>query len=344
LTEPFAAQTCIYVSFMIGGVYMSNKRQKLPAKLVLIVAYDGVQIIDIAGPAQVLSTANEEGADPAYDVRIVGFQAGLVETASAFAIMAGEIPADGAVDTLLVPGGPGVHDVRNDAIAKMAIINLVQRTQRVCAVCTGAFLLAEAGILDGRRAVTHWRSADRLAREFPGVKVDPEPLFLNDGPVWTTAGVTAGIDLMLNLVQQDHGAALSARVARRLVVYMRRAGDQKQYSEPLALQATSGAPFEALSRRIAGDPCLQWTVEKMAEAAGQSLRTFHRRFEAATGQSPAKAVEKIRCDLARSLLHTTDLNLAQIADRAGLGTETRLRRAMTRQFGVNPSEMRERFA
>jgi transcriptional regulator GlxA family with amidase domain len=323
---------------------MSNKRQNLPPKLVLILAFKGVQIIDIAGPAQVLSTANEEGADPAYDVRIVGFQSGLVETASAIAIVAGKVPDDGTVDTLVVPGGPGVHDVRNDAIAKMAIIDLVQRTKRVCAVCTGAFLLAEAGILNGRRAVTHWRSSDRLGREFPSVKVDPEPLFINDGPVWTTAGVTAGIDLMLNLVQQDHGAALSARVARRLVVYMRRAGGQKQYSEPLALQAASGAPFDALSCRIAGDPRLQWTVEKMAEAAGQSPRTFHRRFEAATGQSPAKAVEKIRCDLARSLLHTTDLTLGQIADRTGLGSETRLRRAMTRQFGVNPSEMRDRFA
>jgi transcriptional regulator GlxA family with amidase domain len=145
---------------------MSNKRQNLPPKLVLILAFKGVQIIDIAGPAQVLSTANEEGADPAYDVRIVGFQSGLVETASAIAIVAGKIPDDDTVDTLVVPGGPGVHDVRNDAIAKVAIIDLVQRTKRVCAVCTGAFLLAEAGILNGRRAVTHWRSSDRLAGNF----------------------------------------------------------------------------------------------------------------------------------------------------------------------------------
>jgi transcriptional regulator GlxA family with amidase domain len=332
------------ISFMISGVYMSNKRQKLPSKLVLILAFDGVQIIDIAGPAQVLSTANEEGADPHYDVRIVALQAGLIENASGFAILAGEIPGEGAVDTLVVPGGPGVHILRKNPLASIALNDLSQRAARVCSVCTGAFLLAEAGILDGRRAVRHWRSTDLLAREFPNVKVDPDPLFLNDGPVWTTAGVTAGIDLMLSLVQQDHGAALSARVARRLVVYMRRAGGQKQYSEPLALQAASGAPFDALSCKIVGDPCSQWTVEKMAEAAGQSLRTFHRRFEAATGQSPAKAVEKIRCDLARSLLHTTELSLGQIADRTGLGSETRLRRAMTRQFGVNPSEMRDRFA
>ncbi|WP_197090806.1 AraC family transcriptional regulator [Bradyrhizobium sp. LTSP849] len=329
---------------MISGVYMSNKRQKLPSRLVLILAFDGVQIIDIAEPAQVLSTANEEGADPHYDVRIVALKAGLIESESGFAILAGEIPKEGAVDTLVVPGGPGVHILRKNPLVNIALNDLSQRAARVCSVCTGSFLLAEAGILDGRRAVTHWRSTDRLAREFPNVKVDPDPIFLNDGPVWTTAGVTAGIDLTLSLVQQDHGAALSARVARRLVDYMRRAGGQKQYSEPLALQAASGAPFDALSCQIAGDPRLQWTVEKMAETAGQSLRTFHRRFEAATGQSPAKAVEKIRCDLARSLLHTTDMSLGQIADRTGLGSETPLRRAMTRQFCVNPGEMLDRFA
>jgi len=329
---------------MIGGLYMSNRHQKMPSRTVLILAFDGVQIIDIAGPAQVLSTANEEGATPPYDVRIVALEAGTIENASGFAIVAAEIPRKGAIDTLVVPGGPGVHILRKTPSASLALNDLSRRATRICSVCTGAFLLAEAGLLNGRRAVTHWRSAAQLAREFPKVKVAPEPLFLNDGPVWTTAGVTAGIDLMLSLVQQDHGAALAARVARRLVVYMRRAGGQKQYSEPLALQAASGAPFDVLSGKIAGDPCFPWTVEQMAKASGQSLRTFHRRFEAATGLSPAKAVEKIRCDLARSLLHTTDLSLGQIAGRTGLGSETRLRRAMTRQFGVNPSEMRDRFA
>jgi transcriptional regulator GlxA family with amidase domain len=193
-------------------------------------------------------------------------------------------------------------------------------------------------------AVTHWRSCDRLTREFPASNVDPEPLYVNDGPIWTTAGVTAGIDLILNLVQQDHDATLAARVARRLVVYMRRPGGQRQFSEPLALQAASAAPYDGLTQKIANNPAATWSVEQMAEMAGQSLRTFHRRFRAATGSSPSEVVEKIRCDLAHSLLHTTEQSLGQIAVRTGFGSEIRLRRAMVRCFGINPSEMRERFS
>src|SRR5882724_1001365 len=323
---------------------MPNNDQKVPRRTVLILAFAGAQIIDIAGPAQVLTTANEEGATPSYDVQLVAFQAGPIVTASGFAMLASAIPPVGEIDTIIVPGGPGVHDIRKDPAVRGALSDLSQRARRICSVCTGAFLLAETGILDGRTAVTHWRSCDRLAREFPAINVTPEPLFVNDGPIWTTAGVTAGIDLMLNLVQQDHDATLTARVARRLVVYMRRPGGQRQFSEPLALQAASAAPYASLAQKIADDPAAAWTVEQMAEMAGQSLRTFHRRFRVATGLSPSEAVEKVRCDLAHSLLHTTEQSLGQIAVRTGFGSEIRLRRAMVRCFGINPSEMRERFS
>jgi putative intracellular protease/amidase len=203
---------------------MPNNDQKVPRRTVLILAFAGAQAIDIAGPAQVLTTANEEGATPSYDVQLAAFEAGPVVTASGFAMLAGAIPPVGEIDTIIVPGGPGVHDIRKNPAVRDALSDLSQRARRICTVCTGAFLLAETGILNGRTAVTHWRSCDRLAREFPAINVDPEPLYVNDGPIWTTAGVTAGIDLILNLVQQDHDAALAARVARRLVVYMRRAG------------------------------------------------------------------------------------------------------------------------
>jgi transcriptional regulator GlxA family with amidase domain len=319
---------------------MPNNDQKVPRRTVLILAFAGAQIIDIAGPAQVLTTANEEGAIPSYDVQLAAFEAGPVVTASGFAMLAGLIPPVGEIDTIVIPGGPGVHDIRKDPAVRDALSDLSQRARRICTVCTGAFLLAETGILNGRTAVTHWRSCNLLAREFPAVNVNPEPLFVNDGPIWTTAGVTAGIDLMLHLVQQ----ALAARVARRLVVYMRRPGGQRQFSEPLALQAASAAPYDSLTQKIVNNPAATWTVEQMAEMAGQSLRTFHRRFRVATGLSPSEAVEKVRCDLAHSLLQTTEQSLGQIAVRTGFGSEIRLRRAMVRRFGINPNEMRERFS
>jgi transcriptional regulator GlxA family with amidase domain len=323
---------------------MSKHEQKMPNRNILILVYPGVQIIDVAGPAQVLSTANEEGATPPYKVQVVAFRPGVIETASGLSLLAAEIPTDGDFNTIVIPGGPGVHMLRADPRAREMLREMIPRAERVCAVCTGAFLLASAGLLDGRTAVTHWRSCDQLAREFPSIHVDPSPIFLNDGTIWTTAGVTAGIDLMLSLVQQDHSAALAARVARRLVVYMRRPGDQKQYSDPLALQATSSAPYGELTQRIMSDPSAAWTVERMADNAGQSLRTFRRRFQAATGMLPAEAVEKIRCDLAHALLQTTNLSMEQIAVRAGFGSEIRFRRATVRRYGVTPSEMRARFA
>jgi len=323
---------------------MPNIDQKMPSRIILILAFPGVQIIDIAGPTQVLTTANEEGAMPPYDVRVVAFEAGPVETASGVGIIATPIPIFGKIDTIMVPGGPGVHKARKDPRFNADLLALVQRARRICAVCTGAFLLAETGVLDGRTAVTHWRSCERLAQEFPAIKVDPDPLFMNDGPVWTTAGVTAGIDLTLDLVQHDHDPALAARIARRLVVYMRRPGGQKQYSEPLALQVANATPYQDLMQLIASNPAADWSVETMAEKAGQSLRTFHRRFQAATGASPAEAVERVRCDLARSFLHTTNLGFAQIAAKTGFRSEICFRRAMIRQFGLGPREMRRSFA
>ncbi|OOO22962.1 hypothetical protein BTE56_04475 [Agrobacterium pusense] len=322
---------------------MTMNDQKMPARLVLILAFPGVQILDIAGPAQALTTANEEGAAPGYDVRIVSPTFQLVQTASGFPIAAEEVPVGLKSDMVVIPGGPGVYPGRQSPGLIDFVRGLSSNTVRVCSVCTGAFLLAQTGLLDGRKAVTHWRSCERLAADYPNVSVDPDPLFLRDGQFWTTAGVTAGIDLMLNLIENDHGAALASRVARRLVVYMRRAGGQKQYSEPLTLQQSSASPYDALLQKIATEPAFPWTVEAMAEYCGQSLRTFHRRYEQSTGVSPAKAIEKIRCDLARALLHTSEHPIKEIARRVGFGSELRLRRAMLRHYGVGPNELRHSF-
>jgi transcriptional regulator GlxA family with amidase domain len=224
-----------------------------------------------------------------------------------------------------------------------ALRRLCAHARRICAVCTGAFALAEIGLLDGRRVVTHWRSCARLAREFPPVRVDPEPLFVQDGNIWTTAGVTAGIDLSLALIDRDHDAALATRVARRLVVYMKRPGGQRQYSEALELQQAASAPYDILLQKIASRPADTWRVETLAASAGQSTRTFHRKFVTAAGVTPAEAVEKVRCDLARTLLQTTHLKVAQIANKTGFGSESALRRSLKRQYGVGARDLRERF-
>jgi transcriptional regulator GlxA family with amidase domain len=226
---------------------MSKSERKLPIRrAVVMFVYDGVQVLDVAGTAQALTTANEEGAAPQYDLHLCALTAGAVATASGFSLMAQALPRSGVVDTLFIPGGPGVHRLRLSTDAISALLRVCRRARRICAICTGAFLLAETGLLDNRRAVTHWRSCDRFAREFPTIDVDPEPLFIGDGNIWTTAGVTAGIDLTLSLIENDHGMALASRVARRLVVYMKRPGGQRQYSEPMALQEATSDPYKEL--------------------------------------------------------------------------------------------------
>ena len=278
-----------------------------------------------------------------YDVSVVALTPGPVQTASGFAVVAGPIPQSGVIDTLIIPGGPGVFRLRDDPAAIAAITRLTKRTTRICAVCTGAFALAATGLLAGRRAVTHWRACARLAREYPDIVVDPEPLFIRDGDIWTTAGVTAGIDLALSLIEDDHGAKVAARVARRLVVYMRRPGGQRQFSEPLLLQSATDGSYDTLLQKIAGRPSAPWTVQMMAGEAQQSERTFHRKFVQQTGTTPAHAVERVRCELVRSLLQTSEVKLAQIAAKTGFGSESAMRRALKRQFGVSARELRERF-
>jgi len=322
---------------------MSKSEQKLPTRRAVIFVYDGVQVLDVAGTAQALTTANEEGAAPQYDLRLCALMAGTVTTASGFAVTVQSVPRRSSIDTVFIPGGAGVHGLRKNAEAISALARLCKRARRVCAICTGAFMLAETGLLDNKTAVTHWRSCARLAREFPKINVDPEPLFIREGNLWTSAGVTAGIDLTLSLIENDHGAALASRVARRLVVYMKRPGGQRQYSEPMALQDATAEPYRELLQTIAGRPTASWTVDAMAVAAGQTTRSFHRKFVAASGVTPAEAVEKIRCELARALLQTTQLKLAQISSKTGFRSESALRRALQRQYGVTARDLRQRF-
>lgn len=323
---------------------MPKTGQKLPTREVVILAFDGVQPIDVSGPAQAFATANELGDFSAYVVRLCTLSNEKIRTASGFHMAAEQVPDDLDIDTLIIPGGPGVHDPKlTEADYIEALRRLCARSRRICSICTGAFLLARTGLLADRRAVTHWCSCDRFQREYPNVQVDSDSIFLRDDNLWTSAGVTAGIDLTLALIEEDHDTALTSRIARQLVVYMRRPGGQNQYSEPLSLQESASAHYGDLLQQITSDPAFPWTPEDMACAARQSLRSFYRQFADEVGATPAKALERIRVELARTYLHTTDMRLKQIAAKTGFHSEKRMRDAMLKHFGISPKEMRDRF-
>jgi transcriptional regulator GlxA family with amidase domain len=320
----------------------TNKAHILPTmrpKDIVILAYDGAQPIDIAGPLQAFATANEEAGRDAYQVSVAAVRRGAFDLAGGLRVLVA--PSPSRADTLVVPGGPGVHLAKGDPLQVAAVRKLAQRARRVCSVCTGAFLLAEAGLLDNRKAVTHWRSCGRLAKEYPNVRVLTDPIWVRDDHIWTSAGVTAGIDLTLALIEEDLGSPVALQVARRLVVYMRRSGGQAQHSAPLALQAADA--FGPLLEWILANLHKPLKVEELADRSGMAPRSFHRHFLARTRLTPAKAVERLRLDQARMLAETTNLSLTTIAARVGFGSEERLRRSFHRTLGVAPNEYRDRF-
>ena len=216
------------------------------------------------------------------------------------------------------------------------------QARRVASVCTGAFLLAAAGVLDGRRAVTHWKACARLAKRFPAVRVEPDPIFVRDGSVWTSAGVTAGIDLTLALVEEDLGRSIALAVARHLVVFLKRPGGQAQFSTTLALQ-TSEDKFGALHEWINGHLADDLSLTVLADQAGMSERSFSRHYAEATGQTPARAIERLRVEGARHLLLDSRVPIKRIAQRCGFGSEETMRRSFLRLLSVTPHDYRSRF-
>ena len=290
-----------------GLAERTKKAHILPTmriKEILIFTYDGAQPIDIAGPLQALATANEEAGYDAYRVRVAAIRAGALSLAGGLRVLVERLSRR-RINTLIVPGGPGVFAARRDPSHIVAVRRLAQRAQRVCSVCTGGFLLAEAGLLENRKAVTHWRSCARLAAEYPNVRVLTDPIWVRDGQLWTSAGVTAGIDLTLALIESDLGPAVALKVARRLVVYMRRPGGQAQHSAPLALQSADA--FGPLMEWILENLHKPLKIEQLADRSGMTPRSFHRHFLARTRLTPAKAIERLRLDQARTLMETTNL-------------------------------------
>lgn len=316
-------------------------------RVVEVLAYPAVQLLDVTGPVQVFASANDHvvaaGGASAYLVKLVA-QGGEGASASAgLTLAAGPLTQGGeAVDTLLVAGGKGAEA----AAENPALIEWLRRragqARRVASVCTGAFLLAAAGLLDDRRAVTHWEYCARLAQRFPSVRVEPDPIFVRDGSVWTSAGVTAGIDLALALVEEDLGLSVALAVARYLVVFLKRPGGQAQFSAALALQAAEdkfGALHDWMNSHLAED----LSLSVLADQAGMSERSFSRHYAEATGQTPARAIERLRVEAARRLLTESRTPVKRIAQRCGFGSEETMRRSFLRLLAVTPQDYRSRF-
>ena len=313
-----------------------------------VLAYPSVQLLDVTGPLQVFASANDHvaaaGGMPPYALRIVA-QGGRGVTATAgLELVAEPLPAAAApVDTLVVAGGEGVEAAAADPALVEWVRERARQARRVASICTGAFLLAESGVLDGRRVATHWRYCDELAQRFPAVRVEPDPIFVRDGPVWTSAGVTAGIDLALALVEQDLGRAVALAVARYLVVFLKRPGGQAQFSAALSLQAAEDK-FGALHEWINDHLADHLSLPVLASQARMSKRSFSRRYAEATGMTPARAVERLRVEAARRLLSESRLPVKRVAQRCGFGSEETMRRSFLRLLAATPQDYRARFS
>jgi transcriptional regulator GlxA family with amidase domain len=329
------------------------------SRLVVFVIYDGVRLLDLTGPFDALSLPNEmhpSGRPSPYVLRVVSERGGLVSTSSGLAVATEPLSAvDGAsIDTLIVAGGASAFRPRSNPTTvnnwlqnHRTLVDWIShqagQTRRVCSVCTGAFLLAAALELKGRRIATHWSSVQLLSTCFPDVRVEPDRLFVNDGPIWTSGGVTAGIDLALALVEDDLGSEFALQVARVMVVFANRPGGQSQFTVPLAAPLHRG-DFGELHAWLRKNLARDLRIEDLAAQVGMSRRTFMRAYLTATGRTPAKTIESMRLDAARMALEATDKTVKQIARETGFGDEERMRRVFQRQLGVSPADYRVRFS
>ena len=312
-----------------------------------VLTFPAVQLLDVAGPIQVFASANDlvanAGGAPPYRLKLVTRGDQGVVSSAGVTLAASPLSRRGEVlDTLLVAGGQGVEAAAADPALVDWLRQRATQARRVASVCTGAFLLASAGLLDGRRAVTHWKDCAKLAQRFPAVHVEHDPIFVRDGRVWTSAGVTAGIDLALALVEEDLGRSLALAVARYMVVFVKRPGGQAQFSAALALQAADdkfGALHDWINRHLGDD----LSLSVLADRAGMSERSFSRHYAEATGQTPARAIERLRVEAARRLLSVARTPVKRIAERCGFGSEETMRRSFLRLLAVTPQDYRSRF-
>jgi transcriptional regulator GlxA family with amidase domain len=326
-----------------NGVDPTRRASSANIRRIGFVGFRHALALDIVGPMEVFSLAAgaEPGSSPRYRCLLLGLNRQPFATESGLVMRPDCSLADApTLDTLVIPGGVGLRDPKTNARIVEWLRASARNIRRIASVCTGIYALAPTGLLDGRRATTHWRFAEDVARRFPTVTVDANAIFVRDGPFYTSAGVTAGVDLALALVEQDYGARLAIRVAREMVVHQKRPGGQHQYSEPLRFQAEHqdrlGEVASWLSSNLTGD----LSVEMLAQRACLSPRHFSRRFKQAFRTTPAEFVEKARLDEARRRLAAAGRSLSQVADSVGFGSADAFRRAFMRRFGVTPSAYR----
>ena len=309
------------------------------SRRIVILVYEGAQLLDVSGPASVFVEAAEFTQTPPYRVALVSACGGLVATTGGIALSTTPIAAlRGPVALLLVPGGSptALRSLLDDRTLAKRARAIAARASRVASVCTGAFALADWGLLDGKRAATHWQAAAALARHFPAVAVDAESLYVADGRIWTSAGVSTGIDMALAMIERDLGTDIASHVARRLVLQMRRAGHQSQFSAVLEAQDSAYADLAAW---VGAHLSTALSVQALADRSGQSLRTFHRRFTLETGTTPAAFITRLRLDRARALLES-GMPAKQVARDCGFGSLDRLGRAFRRAFDLSPTAYR----
>jgi transcriptional regulator GlxA family with amidase domain len=307
---------------------------------VVIVGPPPVQILDVTGPLEVFSNV------PDYKVEIATPDGSRqLETNRGFSLTGATPIRDvlGPINTLVIAGGPGAESGEYDRVFLDWISDAAARSRRVASICTGAFLLAAAGLLDGRRAATHWNFCDRLARQFPKVIVCPDPIYLRDGSIYTSAGITTGIDLCLALVEEDHGHQTALNVARQLVMYLVRPGGQAQYSHMLSRQAVTSEPLRELQVWMLEHLRDNLTVENLAERIGMSARHFSRVCLRETTMNPGQFVDRMRVEVAQQMIDSSSMGLKEIADACGFRSADSMRRTFLRVIGITAGEYIERF-
>jgi transcriptional regulator GlxA family with amidase domain len=315
---------------------------------ITIVAYDGVQPLDIVGPHEVFAAAGQAeaslGRAGRYRVTVASGHGGVVRTESGLQLgTVGLREHDDEIDTLVLPGGSGAVAACADADLMAFVRAAGPACRRVATVCSGAFIGAAAGLLDGRRVTTHWAVAQDLSDRYPAIEVDPDPIYVRDGKYWSSAGVTAGIDLALALVQEDLGAQVAQLASRWLVMFLHRPGGQTQFAAPVWVPRAERSAVRAVQALVESVPGGDHRVPVLAAAASMSVRHFTRVFTAEVGQTPGRFVERVRAEAARADLECGDETLAVVAARCGLGTAETLRRVFHRHLGVAPVAYRQRF-
>ncbi|MFC1412605.1 GlxA family transcriptional regulator [Streptacidiphilus sp. N1-12] len=321
---------------------MSSRARSRPPHRVGVVVFDGVKLLDVAGPSEVFSEANRIGTDYRLTLCSVGGRQVASSTGLRIPVDADASSAGLGFDTLLVMGGDALPTRPIDPALRDAVGDLAARSGRVCSICTGAFILAAAGLLDGRRATTHWRHTQLLRRAYPGIAVEPDAIFVRDGRTFTSAGVTAGIDLALALLEDDHGEDTARQVAQSLVVFLQRPGGQSQFSPTLLGPRPHTSALRTVFDAVAADPAADHSVPVLAALASLSPRHLTRLFREELGTTPAKYVDAVRFDGAKAALEA-GRSVGEAAELAGYGSAETLRRAFVSHLGVSPRTYQQRF-